>query len=226
MGYTRQWQQVRKMTQREWARLTACIEPIQRLSGVDLAGPLGVGAPVVTRGRIAFNGAAQTHEDYETFELMPAPGVAWPFCKTGHRPYDAAVAAVLTAADRIAPGAFSELTADGGAEDWAEADALCDYLGLPRRKRIASRASVMAKAMDCVVRYTGSGVFDVTSPSGRTYTVSVGYGDSIEHWDCTCPWQTVGNGRCCAHARAVEVWLDQETLALDEVSRERREVAA
>lgn len=225
MGYTRQWKQDRKMTVREWARLTACVERIQRLSGVDLAGPLGIGAPIVTRGRIAFNGAAQTGEDFETFELMPAPGVAWPFCKTGRRPYDAVVAAVLIAAERIAPGAFSELTADGGPEDWAEADALCDYLGLPRRKRIASRASVMAKAMDCTVRYTGSGIFDVASPSGNTYTVSVGYGDTVESWDCTCPWGEHGGGGC-AHSRAVEVWLDQETLALDEVSRELRGVAA
>lgn len=122
MGCSRQWRQDRKLTVSEWAKLCACVERIQRLSGVDLAGPLGIGAPIVTRGRIAFNGVAQTHEDYETFEPMPAPGVAWPFCKTGRRPYDAAVAA-----DRIAPGAFSELTADGGAEDWAEADALCDY---------------------------------------------------------------------------------------------------
>ncbi|MBK7782363.1 MAG: hypothetical protein IPJ58_16630 [Ardenticatenia bacterium] len=145
MGYSRAWTQSRKLTVSEWARLTACVERIQRIAGVDLAGPMGVGKPLVTRGRIAFNGAAQTGEDYETFELMPTPGIAWSFCKTGHRPYDAVVAAVLTAADRIAPGAFSELTADGGAEDWAEADAICDYLGLPRRKRIASRASVMAK---------------------------------------------------------------------------------
>lgn len=226
MGYTRYWKQERKLTVREWARLCACVEPIQRIAGVDLAGPMGIGSPLVTRGRIAFNGAAQTHEDYETFELMPTPGIAWPFVKTARRPYDAVVAAVLTAADRIAPGAFSELTADGGPEDWAEADAICDYLGLPRRKRIASRASVMAKAMDCVVRYTGSGVFDVTSPSGRTYTVSIGVDEAPEAWTCGCEWQTLGNGRGCAHVRAVEVWLDQEALALDEVSRESVEVAA
>lgn len=225
MGYSRQWRQDRKLTVSEWARLCACVERIQRLSGVDLAGPLGYGAPVVTRGRIAFNGAAQTGDDYETFELMPAPGVAWPFCKTGRRPYDVAVAAVLTAADRIAPGAFSELTVDGDPEDWAEADAICDYLGLPRRKRIAARESVMAKAMACVVRYTGSGVFDVDSPSGRTYTVSVGVDDVAEAWTCGCEWSRHGGGGCC-HVRAVEVWLDQEALALDEAGTERREVAA
>lgn len=225
MGYGRSWTQSRKLTMSEWARLTACVERIQRIAGVDLAGPMGVGKPLVTRGRIAFNGAAQTGEDYETFELMPTPGIAWPFVKTERRPYDAVVAAVLTAADRIAPGAFAELTADGGAEDWAEADAICDYIGLPRRKRIASRASVMAKAMDCVVRYTGSGVFDVTSPSGRTYTVSIGADEAPESWACGCEWAAHGGGGCC-HARAVDVWLDQEALALDEASRELMEVAA
>jgi hypothetical protein len=69
MGYTRYWKVERDMTTQEWSRLMRCVEPIQRLAGVDLAGPLGIGRPVVTHGHIAFNGAAQTGEDYETFEL-------------------------------------------------------------------------------------------------------------------------------------------------------------
>lgn len=217
MGYTRYWTMNRELTAREWARLMQCVEPIQRLAGVDLAGPLGFGAPVVTFSRIAFNGAMQTREDYETFELtrrMEGRG----FCKTEHRPYDSVVAAVLTAADRLAPGAFTEVSADGGPEDWAEADAICDYIGLPRRKRIASRASVMTKAMDCSVVYTGSGVFDVTSPSGSTYTVAVAPDEGAEHWECSCPWGQYG-GALCSHTRAVEVWLDHETMALDGASQ-------
>lgn len=217
MGYTRYWRAERDMTTQEWARLMRCVEPIQRLAGVDLAGPLGIGRPVVTHGRIAFNGAAETGEDYETFELNRRDGGRG-FCKTEHRPYDRVVAAVLTAADRIAPGALSDVSADGGPEDWTEAEAICDYLSLPRRRRVANRASVMDKAMDCMVVYTGSGVFDVTSPSGATYTVSVGYGDSVEHWGCSCPWASHG-GAGCAHARAVEVWLDHETMALDGASQ-------
>jgi hypothetical protein len=84
---------------------------------------------------------------------------------------------------------------------------------------------VMAKAMDCTVRYTGSGVFDVTSPSGRTYTVAIGVDEAPEAWTCGCEWAAHGGGGCC-HARAVEVWLDQEALALDEAGREMMEVAA
>lgn len=213
MGYTRYWAQARDLSAREWAHLTACVEPIQRLAGVDLAGPHGIGAPVVAYGRLAFNGAAQTGEDYETFELTRR-SEGRGFCKTEHRPYDRVVAAVLVAADRIAPGAFSDVSADGGAEDWAEADAICDYIGLPRRKRVASRASVMDKAMDCLVRYTGSGLFDVTSPSGSIYTVAVVPDEVAEHWTCTCKWSEHGGVACC-HVRAVEVWLDQEALALD-----------
>ncbi len=207
MGYTRYWTQQREMTGREWQRLMACVEPIQRLAGVDLAGPLGIGRPVVTFSRIALNGAAQTGEDYETFELNRRDEGRG-FCKTARRPYDVAVAAILVAAERIAPGAVADVTADGGPEDWAEADAIRDYLELPRRKRIARQASVMAKAMDCTVRYTGSGVFDVASPSGNTYTVAIGVDEAAEHWTCGCEWSRHG-GAGCAHVRAVEVWLDR-----------------
>lgn len=224
MGYTRYWTQERSFTMAEWQRIRRCVEPIQRMAGVELAGPLGYGRPRADNECIAFNGAAATGDDYETFELYRVRGRAtMPFCKTAKRPYDLAVAAILCAAERLAPGALADVSADGGPEDWAGADAICDYLELPRRRRVARKPSVMEKAMDCVVRYTGSGVFDVVSPSGRTYTVSAGYGDSVEHWNCTCLWQTVGNGRCCAHTRAVEAWLDQEAVALSKVGARANE---
>lgn len=66
-----------------------------------LAGPLGDGTPETTAERIAFNGPAPC--DYETCDfpaVVPAHyygdgGFSFEFCKTAHRPYDAAVVAFL-----------------------------------------------------------------------------------------------------------------------------------
>ena len=146
MGYTRNWTQERSFTMAEWQRIRRCVEPIQRMAGVELAGPLGYGRPRADSECIALNGAAATGDDYETFELYRVRGRAtMPFCKTGRRPYDLAVAAILCAAERLAPGALTDVSADGGPEDWAEANAICDYLELPRRRRVARKPSVMER---------------------------------------------------------------------------------
>lgn len=134
MTYARAWTQTRRLTGAEWYRLIRCFDGIRRMAGVDLAGPLGTGRPVATYARIAFNGARDLGEDYETFALEPTPKDYRCCCKTARQPYDAVVAAVLMAAERIAPGAFADIASDGGPEDWAEADAICDYLGLRRRR--------------------------------------------------------------------------------------------
>jgi len=64
------------------------------------------------------------------------------------------------------------------------------------------------------VRYTGSGVFDVVSPSGRAYTVAVAAGEAAEQWTCNCEWAKHG-GAGCSHVRAVEVWIDMEAQAME-----------
>ena len=89
-----------------------------RALGVVIAGPDGHRRPIldVSRG-VAFNGDATTDLDYETFALG-TPGFGGPprteFCKTGRRPYDLAVAAVLLRCHLLLPGVF-RIGTDG---DW------------------------------------------------------------------------------------------------------------
>jgi hypothetical protein len=86
--------------------------------GVVIAGPDGHRRPVLAvSAGIAFNGDATTDLDYETFAVA-APGFGGPpraeFCKTGRRPYDLAVAAVLLRCRLMLPGVFL-IGSDG---DW------------------------------------------------------------------------------------------------------------
>ena len=104
MGYTHYWS-VPPGDPRYAARWPGIVEDTRRIVaavrdlGVVIAGPDGYRRPVldVSKG-IGFNGDATTDLDYETFALA-APGFGGParaeFCKTGRRPYDLAVAAVL-----------------------------------------------------------------------------------------------------------------------------------
>lgn len=71
--------------------------------GIAICGPAGKGEPVLTAQEISFNGDASKDQDYESFTLYaedhPHSGTPLSqFCKTGHRPYDAAVIATLVSA--------------------------------------------------------------------------------------------------------------------------------
>jgi hypothetical protein len=86
--------------------------------GVVIAGPDGHRRPVLdVSAGVAFNGDATTDLDYETFALA-APGFGGPprteFCKTGRRPYDLAVTAVLLRCRLLLPDVFL-IGSDG---DW------------------------------------------------------------------------------------------------------------
>lgn len=89
-----------------------------RTAGVVIAGPDGYRRPILDPVEgIAFNGDATTDLDYEAFVLQPpslAPGYTWAFCKTGRRPYDLAVAAVLLRCRLLLPDVFP-IASDG---DW------------------------------------------------------------------------------------------------------------
>jgi len=103
---------------------TRRIIDVVRAAGVVIAGPDGYRRPVLDPVEgIAFNGDATTDLDYETFLLTPpvpadqtrTVGV----CKTGRKPYDLAVAAVLLRCRLRLPGVFL-LRSDGAWEqEWA-----------------------------------------------------------------------------------------------------------
>lgn len=128
MGYTHYWSVQRSHPDYATAWLTIIddtrrIIDAVRATGVVIAGPDGYRRPVLDPAEgIAFNGDATTDLDYEALVLRPpslALGYTRAFCKTGRRPYDLAVAAVLLRARLLLPDVFL-IRSDGGWDgEWA-----------------------------------------------------------------------------------------------------------
>lgn len=109
---------------------------IKRDHGTGLAGPLGTGPVVVTDEMVSFNGAEPS--EYETCHVariierddyihIDEQGRAFSFCKTGRRPYDAAVIAIYAlAVDHF--GDAASFGSDGGDEAIEEGRALASKL--------------------------------------------------------------------------------------------------
>jgi hypothetical protein len=146
MGYTHYWS-VPPGDPRYAMRWPGIVEDARRIVdavrdlGVVIAGPDGHRRPLlhVSEG-IAFNGDATTDLDYETFALA-APGFGGPprteFCKTGRRPYDLAVAAVLLRCRLLLPGVF-RIGSDGGWErEWLTGDIDGPVEGIGARRLLA-----------------------------------------------------------------------------------------
>ncbi|MEV4199385.1 hypothetical protein [Micromonospora globbae] len=128
MGYTHYWSV--PLSHRDYATAwptliddTRRIIGAVRATGVVIAGPDGYRRPVLDPAAgIEFNGDATTDLDYEAFVLQPPslrPGYTRAFCKTGRRPYDLAVAAVLLRARLLLPDVFL-IRSDGSWDgEWA-----------------------------------------------------------------------------------------------------------
>jgi hypothetical protein len=82
---------------------------------VPLAGWDGTGAPEFAETEFSLNGADP--DDYETFSLG-TEATDFDFCKTGERPYDIVVTAIITRAAELAMerGYKFEFWGDGGME--------------------------------------------------------------------------------------------------------------
>ena len=115
MGYTHYWSVQRSHPNyaTAWPTLiddTRRIIDAVRATGVVIAGPDGYRRPILDPAKgIALNGDATTDLDYEALVLQPpspARGYMWAFCKTGRRPYDLAVAAILLRARLLLPNVF------------------------------------------------------------------------------------------------------------------------
>jgi hypothetical protein len=95
--------------------------PPRQGAPILLAGPRGRGKPRLNEHLISLNGIRP--HDCESFVLGKEPPTPYAdrqdadaftgFCKTEHRPYDAAVVSILAAARAIAPEAI-EVSSDGG----------------------------------------------------------------------------------------------------------------
>jgi hypothetical protein len=134
MGYTNYWYQKRDFTPTEWAalvhRATAVIAAAKK-DGVAVGDSWGIGQPAINDDSLCLNG--REPDDYETFRLtrnqrLPhdyekprfAKEGAFDCCKTGNRPYDAVVVAILHYAKKIAPDAI-DISSDGGDEVFKDA---------------------------------------------------------------------------------------------------------
>jgi hypothetical protein len=129
MGYTHYWNTAH--THPAYATTwPAIIEDTRRIinavraTGVVIAGPHGYRRPLLHPGDgIAFNGDATTDLDYGPFTLSPPLPAerrrTVEFCKTGRRPYDLAVAAVLLHCQLLLPDVF-HVRSDGAWDvEWA-----------------------------------------------------------------------------------------------------------
>ena len=133
MGYTHFFTQLRPVTNEEWTALTTDVGRIlTRVQGDGT--PLAYEynephlPPSITPNLIRFNGVED--DGLETFYLAREsemnvrgqPGYRFQFCKTGQKPYDSAVCAVLLAMHRNAPGAW-DISSDGEIDDegWQQA---------------------------------------------------------------------------------------------------------
>lgn len=135
MGYTHYWSADTSHPQyaQAWPALisdtTQILELLSGL-GIALAGPMGIGAPIIdlTQG-IGLNGDEHLGEDYESFQLYPpAPHgrAGFEFCKTEHMPYDLAVTSILLRLVHLAPVAV-RINSDGDwKREWTLGTALAD----------------------------------------------------------------------------------------------------
>jgi hypothetical protein len=149
MGYTHYWT-LPPGDPRYAMRWPGIVEDTRRIVdavrdlGVVIAGPDGYRRPVLDLSAgIAFNGDATSDLDYDTFALT-APGFGGAprteFCKTGRRPYDLAVTAVLLRCHLLLPDVFL-IGSDGEWEhEWltgAVPDATGPTAGIGARRLLA-----------------------------------------------------------------------------------------
>lgn len=118
MGYTHYWRQPEMVDADKFATFTKNVALIIKTAddaGIPLGDSSGQGSPEVLEKVIAFNGFANF--GYESFILEN--GKEFSFCKTGQRPYDAVVTAILIQLKRELGDAFV-VTSDGKWSDWTE----------------------------------------------------------------------------------------------------------
>ena len=121
MGYSHRWNWAGCLDRATFATFAADARNIifaAIFDGLTLAGPHGEGQPIAEFDRVEFNGQAP-REDFESFILTPDHTDS---CKTGRRPYDAAVCAVLLALVHHFPAV--KISTDGNPADWEAAVSL------------------------------------------------------------------------------------------------------
>lgn len=128
MGYTHYWTVNEELNDRDWAKVEGIARRVfakAKADGVCLAGGSGArgSKPKLTNRSFTFNGCQYQLEgknrkgegwgdSYETFEFQRR-ATRFAFCKTEHKPYDAAVVSFLALVKRALKGKVS-VSSDGG----------------------------------------------------------------------------------------------------------------
>ena len=114
-----QWTQLMLDVEKLFKNLPTC-EELEQL-GVEnddkiiLRGPMGDKMPICNTQRISFNGDAASGYDCDSFTLLAKTMDG--FCKTGRKPYDFVVCAVLIIAYNHLPNNM-HITSGGDSDDW------------------------------------------------------------------------------------------------------------
>ena len=106
----------------------------------------GEGSPRITQDMIWLNGDASANDESETFVLYRDHEPEFNFCKTGRKPYDEVVVAILIAAmANEAPG-YESINSDGSVFEWFGGIALyekaCRQLTDALAQKIANRIRI------------------------------------------------------------------------------------
>jgi len=129
-GYTLRWQYKKvegdTWSDEQWSKLVAETKKIiakAKKFKIDLAGPMGTGKPTVNSEEISLNGVGKLgHESFILKRTDTEPN----FTKTNGKPYDAVVASILAAAQKINSAFVPESDdgpdgiKDGGRNGWGD----------------------------------------------------------------------------------------------------------
>lgn len=142
MGWTHYWQRDAQLAPEAFASAVADLKAVLPGAGVRLAGPEGVGEPVLEADRVLFNG--EEMECYEPFVFMrvvpddPGQAAVWGFCKTDGLPYDLCVQVALVVLHHHLGDALA-VASDGSMDDWrAAVGRVQQHLGYGSEFRLAT----------------------------------------------------------------------------------------
>jgi hypothetical protein len=140
MGYTICWYRPAVIDQAVYEQIQRDITRVLRrceFEGIALAGPHGIGDPIITPDTIAFNGVREGEQWHEAFVFNRDESTEdkfdgdFRFCKTARKPYNLAVQCALIIINHYAPDVA--VSSDGDLPQWADAQKLCqDMFGYGR----------------------------------------------------------------------------------------------
>jgi len=121
MGHTHYFPQAKHATQAQWKAITDEFKKLMAAALITQALPIqreedSASEPLIDKDQIIFNGIED--DGHETM-ILERIGHGFQFCKTAHKPYNAAVIALLLIADKHAPGVW-EIASDGDTPEWQE----------------------------------------------------------------------------------------------------------